>query len=86
MNNDMIFKKNDRIERIKAFLLVSPLLLFVLVFFVTPICIILIKGIYNPKVKTLLPNTVISIQNYNYKQPFPNEDILKVFVKELQNV
>jgi len=86
MNNDMIFKKNDRIERIKAFLLVSPLLLFVLVFFVTPICIILIKGIYNPKVKTLLPNTVISIQNYNYKQPFPNEEILKVFVKELQNV
>ena len=86
MNNDMIFKKNDKIERIKAFLLVSPLLLFVLVFFITPICIILIKGIYNPKVKTLLPNTVISIQSYKYTQPFPNEETLKVFVKELQNV
>jgi len=86
MNNDLVFKKNDKMEKIKAFLLVSPLLLFVLVFFVTPICIILIKGIYNPKVKTLLPNTVVSIQKYDYKQPFPNEKILEVFVKELKKV
>jgi len=84
--NDITFKKSDRVEKIKAFMLVSPLLLFVLVFFVTPICIILVKGIYNPKVKTLLPNTVVSIQNYDYKQPFPDEGTLKIFVKELKSV
>ncbi|MGK0256084.1 MAG: putative spermidine/putrescine transport system permease protein [Arcobacteraceae bacterium] len=84
--NNITFRKTDRVEKLKAFMLVSPLLLFVLVFFVTPICIILLKGIYNPKVKTLLPNTVVSIQNYDYKQPFPDEGTLKIFVSELKYV
>lgn len=84
MMYDNSFKKIDRLEKLKAFALVSPLLLFVLVFFVTPICIILIKGIYNPKIKTLIPNTVVSIQNYKYQEVFPSEETLKIFLSELK--
>lgn len=84
MIEDNSFKKKDRREKIKAFALVSPLLLFVLVFFITPICIILIKGIYNPKIKTLLPNTVVSMQTYNYKEGLPKEESLKILLSELK--
>jgi len=80
------FEKNNRKEKLKAFALVSPLLVFILVFFVTPICIILIKGIYNPKIKTLLPNTVISIQDYKFTQGFPKEKTLKIFLVELKKL
>lgn len=77
--NDISFKKTNRKEKLKAFALVSPLLIFVLIFFVTPICIILVKGIYNPKINTLLPKTVVSIQAYKYTQGFPKEQTLKLF-------
>ena len=84
MNEDNSFKQKDRKEKLKAFALVSPLLLFVLVFFITPICIILIKGVYNPKIKTLLPNTVVSMQTYKYQEVFPNEETIKVLLAELK--
>lgn len=85
--SEIALKNNNRMEKFKAFALVSPLLLFVLVFFITPICIILIKGIYNPKINTLLPNTVVSIQDYNYKQQaFPKEETLKIFFGELKTL
>jgi len=85
MNNDKnFFKAQERLAKIKAFLLVSPLLLFVLVFFVTPILLILVKAVYNPKVNTLIPQTVVVIKQYDYKNVFPNEQVLKVFLTELQ--
>jgi putative spermidine/putrescine transport system permease protein len=84
---DITFNQSNRKEKIRAFALVSPLLLFVLIFFITPICIILIKGIYNPKINTLLPNTVIAIQDYDYKKGnFPKEETLKIFLGELQKL
>ncbi|XPV68557.1 MAG: ABC transporter permease [Halarcobacter sp.] len=84
--NDISFKKTNRKEKLKAFALVSPLLIFVLIFFVTPICIILVKGIYNPKINTLLPKTVVSIQAYKYTQGFPKEQTLKLFLEELKTL
>ena len=84
MNEDNSFKQKDRKEKLKAFALVSPLLLFVLVFFITPICIILIKGIYNPKIKTLLPNTVVSMQTYKYQNVFPKDETIKILLSELK--
>jgi putative spermidine/putrescine transport system permease protein len=85
MNKDKnFFKAQERLAKIKAFLLVSPLLLFVLVFFVTPILLILVKAVYNPKVNTLIPKTVVVIKQYDYKNIFPKEQVLKVFLTELQ--
>ncbi|PHR71995.1 MAG: ABC transporter permease [Arcobacter sp.] len=83
-NNKNFFKAQERLAKIKAFLLVTPLLLFVLVFFVTPILLILVKAVYNPKVNTLIPQTVMVIKQYDYKNVFPKEEVIKVFLTELQ--
>jgi len=83
-NNKNFFKAQERLAKIKAFLLVTPLLLFVLVFFVTPILLILVKAVYNPKVNSLIPQTVVVIKQYDYKNVFPKEEVIKVFLTELQ--
>ena len=85
MNNEKnLFKIQERVAKFKAFLLVTPLLLFVFVFFICPILIILVKSVSSPTVKTLMPKTVMLMKDYDYKNVIPDEKTLKVFLTELQ--
>ena len=84
---DNFFKTQERLAKIKAFTLVSPLLIFIAVFFVTPIALILVKSVYSSKISDLLPQTTVAMADYDYKKnTFPKEKILKVFLVELQTL
>ncbi len=85
-NDENFYKAQERLAKVKAFFLVSPLLVFILIFFLVPILLILAKAVYNPKVKTLLPQTIVLMQDYDYKNNAPKEKVLKVFLIELQSL
>lgn len=79
-----LFKQSERRTRLKAFLLVAPLLFFVLFFFIAPIANILIISIYNPKASELIPETAVKIADYDYKNGMPDEKTIKIFLTELK--
>jgi putative spermidine/putrescine transport system permease protein len=85
--NNNFFKTQERALKIKALALVVPLLLFILVFFIIPIVLILVKSVYSPKISELIPNTIKVMDTYHYKNAvIPSEEILKIFLMELQGL
>ncbi len=72
-------------RRIKAVLLVMPLLVSLFVFFLAPIAYILYKSFYNPVVSELLPKTLSSLENWNYDgSGLPEDKTYKIFALELK--
>ena len=86
-----MLQKNSHQLRHKALLLVTPLLLFLLVFFILPIVFMLYKGIHDPTLVELLPKTTHALTSWQYhkpykKTPLPDEKIYEIFSLELQQL
>ena len=77
--------KNIRKRQRQASLLVLPLLLFLIVFFISPIGFMLYRSFYNPKVAQLVPLTIEQLANWDNSK-IPNEKTLKQFAYELKNL
>ena len=77
--------KNIRKRKRQASLLVLPLLLFLIVFFISPIGFMLYRSFYNPKVAQLVPLTIEQLANWDNSK-IPNEKTLKQFAYELKNL
>lgn len=75
-------QKAERRNRIKAFLLVVPLLVFVGVTFVMPIANMLYRSIDNPLIVEKLPETVSQLENWQY-DGLPDETAFKSLALEL---
>ena len=73
----------ERGARLRAFLLVAPLLGFVLVSFVLPICALVRQSAYNTLVSGNLPETTRLIAQWNPTEPAP-EPLCAAFVTELR--
>ena len=70
--NDLLSKEEARSARrelrrhkMVAFALVTPLLLFLIVFFVAPIATMLHRGFYNPVVAELIPDTLEKLDKWD---------------------
>ncbi|MEY2992790.1 MAG: hypothetical protein RI946_2184 [Pseudomonadota bacterium] len=72
-----------RREKIRALLLVSPLLLFVLLTFIFPIGSMLFRSVENDIVSNVLPRTVVELQNWDAKSgELPDEAVFAAFVAD----
>ena len=58
-------RRELRRKKRTAFLLVVPLLLFLLIFFVAPIATMLHRGLYNPVVAELIPDTLSMLDDWD---------------------
>jgi len=67
----------------KSLILVSPVLIFLAIYFLAPISYMLIKSVYHPKVNDLLPQTSKMLANWDEKN-MPPRETLDMFVLELQ--
>ena len=75
-------RKAERLNRVKAFMLVVPLLLFVGVTFVMPIAEMLHRSIYDPLVVESFPNTVAKLEDWQ-RQQLPGDDAFQAIAQEL---
>ena len=75
-------RKAERGRRAKAFLLVVPLLLFVLISFVFPIFEMLFRSVDNPVVASNLPLTIEKLQKWDGTN-LPDQETFSLVAKEL---
>ena len=76
-------KSSEKSNRLKVMLLVSPLALFLLFFFVFPILMMLYKSVYNPYTNQYIPQTSVLLQEWDPQTGLPNENLYETFGKEL---
>ena len=75
-----------RQQKIRALLLISPLLIFILVAFIMPIVSMLSRSVENDLVSQTLPATVTAIQSWDaLSGELPDEQVYKAFAQDIQN-
>ena len=71
-------RKAERKNKIKAFLLVCPLLLFLIITYVFPIGEMFTRSIDDKMITNMLPNTFKSMENWD-GQKMPEENVFENF-------
>jgi putative spermidine/putrescine transport system permease protein len=78
-------KKVESRRRLTAFLLVAPLLLFILAAYIFPILQMMTRSVDNRQMNELLSKTHIVIQQWDGKE-MPGEDVTSTFYYELKDL
>ncbi len=74
-----------RREKLRALMLIAPLLLFVLVTFIAPIGDMLFRSVENRIVSETLPRTVIALQDWEYESgEAPGEAVFAALAEDLR--
>ncbi|MPV85421.1 ABC transporter permease [Ostreibacterium oceani] len=76
-------KRADSKARRRAFLLVLPLLLFLLITFIGPIASMIWRSVYNPEVHDYLPNTAAALENWEGEQ-LPDEAVYAALYEDIK--
>ena len=79
---EVSLKKAEKKNKIKAFLLVAPLLFFILITYVFPIGGMLTRSIDDRMITKMLPKTYAAMENWDGKE-LPPEEVFKSFWKHL---
>lgn len=75
-----------RQQKMRALLLIAPLLIFILVAFIMPIISMLSRSVENELVGQTLPLTVQSIQSWDaLSGELPDEPVYRAFAQDIQN-
>ncbi len=73
-----------RAQKLRAFMLVAPLLLFILVSFILPIADMLFRSVENQIVSDTIPETVVALQDWDASTgEAPGEDVFAAFHKDM---
>ena len=75
---EVSLKKAERKNKIKAFLLVAPLLLFLLITYIFPIGDMLMRSVDDKMVTEMLPKTFKSMEKWDGKE-LPPEEVFESF-------
>ena len=74
-------KKAEKKNKIKAFLLVCPLLFFIIITYVFPIGDMLFRSVDDRMVTNMLPKTYKAMENWDGKE-LPEEEVFKAFYQD----
>ncbi len=58
-------RRAERARRLRAFLLVSPLLLYILFIFILPIGLMLVRAVYDPDIAQVAPQTLAALAEWD---------------------
>ena len=78
-------KKVEKRNKIKAFLLVSPLLFFLIIAYISPIVSLLFTSIDDRMVTNMLPKTFKAMKQWDGKD-LPSEEIFEAFYQDYKNL
>jgi putative spermidine/putrescine transport system permease protein len=76
-------RRSERLRKGQAALLIAPLFLFLLVFFLMPIAGMLVRSIDNPELRTVMPQTAALIREWD-GEGLPDAPIFASFAAELR--
>ena len=73
-----------RAQKLRAFMLVAPLLLFIFVSFIMPIADMLFRSVENQIVSDTIPETVVALQDWDPATgEAPGEEVFAAFLKDM---
>ena len=81
---EVSLKKAERKNKIRAFLLVAPLLLFIIITYIMPIGSMLTRSIDDKMVTEMLPKTYKAMETWDGKE-LPSEEVFEAFYFDFQN-
>jgi putative spermidine/putrescine transport system permease protein len=76
-------RRSERLRQLEAALLVAPLFLFLLVFFLAPIAGMLWRSVDNPELRKIMPRTAQAIAAWD-GEALPDDAVFAVFAAELR--
>ena len=82
---EVSLKKAERRNKIKAFLLVAPLLLFLIITYVFPIGDMLLRSVDDKMVTEMLPKTFKAMEKWDGKE-LPEEEVFKAFYLDFRKL
>ena len=82
---EVSLKKAERKNKIKAFLLVAPLLLFLFITYIFPIGDMLTRSVDDREVTNWLPKTFKAMENWDGKD-LPDEEVFEAFYFDFTNL
>jgi len=77
-------RRSQRRQKIKALLLTSPLFIFILSVFVTPIGIMLMRSVDNPELNTSWPQTAAAIESWDGKT-LPDDHLYALLANDIRS-
>ena len=80
---EVSLKKAEKKNKIKAFLLVAPLLFFIIITYVFPIGDMLMRSVDDKMVTEMLPKTFKSMEKWDGKE-LPPEEVFEAFYLDFQ--
>lgn len=75
-------RKSQAAERRRAFGLVAPLLIFLLIVFLVPICTMIWRSVYNPEIRDYLPQTAAALQDWD-GEGVPGEEVFQGMASDM---
>jgi len=75
-------RRAESVERRRAFMLVSPLLFFLLLVFIVPILAMAWRSVYNPEVRNFLPETAAALEDWD-GDSVPPEEVYAAMAQDL---
>jgi putative spermidine/putrescine transport system permease protein len=72
-----------RREKLRALMLIAPLLIFILVTFIMPIADMLFRSVENQIVRETLPRTVAALQDWQAEDGLPDDDVIAALVYDV---
>ncbi|MET3792524.1 ABC transporter permease [Aquamicrobium terrae] len=76
-------RKAQRPERLRGFLLIAPLAVFLAFTFLAPISSFLVRAVYDPLIADAFPNTVDALKSWKPSEGTPPEAVFRAFRDEL---
>jgi len=80
---EVSLKKSERKNKLKAFLLVAPLLLFLIITYVFPIGDMLVRSVDDRQITNMLPKTYKAMENWD-GQDLPSEEVFEAFYFDMK--
>ncbi|MGL3828092.1 ABC transporter permease [Candidatus Pelagibacter communis] len=80
---EVSLKKSERKNKLKAFLLVAPLLLFLIITYVFPIGDMLVRSVDDRQVTNMLPKTFKAMETWD-GQDLPSEEVFEAFYLDMK--
>ena len=76
-------RRSDRARRLTAFLLVAPLLLYVVITFIVPIGAMLYRAVYDPDMANMAPQTIAALADWDGKS-VPGEKVFAAMAADIK--
>jgi putative spermidine/putrescine transport system permease protein len=76
-------RRADRARRLTAFLLVAPLLLYVVITFIVPIGTMMFRAVYDPDMSNMVPNTIAALADWDGTS-VPDEPVFAAMAADIK--